>query len=177
MRLANLNRVRLIATGTLCALASLGLPLAAEGAPPPGVTVDPGSPSSHEYAIPLEQARTDASPGSSSPSSPGTRPPLFGSGVGHASAGTAPDSSGTPSGSSGGGSHKRSKAPDRGAANRPAADTRPGSAGVRLARLADAGAGSGSETLTVPLLGALGVLLVGALAGVALRRSRPKSAA
>ncbi len=70
---------------TVC-LAVLAVAPAPAGAVEPGVHVDPGSPAGKEYALPLEQARRDASGGrsgdlSSSDSGQGGGSKLFGEGI------------------------------------------------------------------------------------------------
>jgi hypothetical protein len=57
-------------------LAATGVAVAATGSGlPPGVHLDPGSPASHEYAIPLSAARSAGTPG------PPTGGQLFGAGI------------------------------------------------------------------------------------------------
>jgi hypothetical protein len=81
----------------LIVAAASGLAIAGS-APPAGaqVFVDPGSPSGKEYAIPLEEARREASSGGGDfPVEQGERSaPLFGEGVDGASGGSGDGSSG-----------------------------------------------------------------------------------
>src|SRR5215213_8681592 len=67
------------------------------GATPPGLHVDPDSPGGKEYAIPLDQARDDATGGGSQYGGGGSGSHLFGVGVGGSDGG-----SGAGSGSDGG---------------------------------------------------------------------------
>src|ERR1700751_869920 len=52
----------------------------ANGGPPPGVHVDPGSPAGKQYQIPIPAARQETSGSTGSANSDGSNPPLFGGG-------------------------------------------------------------------------------------------------
>jgi hypothetical protein len=136
------------------------LPSAALGQ---GVTIDPGSPTGKEYAIPVEQARREAAVGSrTDPIAPSDRSaPLFGQGV---TRDTRSSSGGDAAGTSGGGSGTGGSGTTSG--DQPAGTSplgqispRPVNAGTSAAPLALAAGG-------------LGVLVLGGVAGLALRRRR-----
>ncbi|MEA2469144.1 MAG: hypothetical protein QOE38_142 [Thermoleophilaceae bacterium] len=156
----------------------LGAPSA--GATPPGVHVDPSSPGGKEYAIPLDQARNDAtggggtqSPGSSTGGGSGTH--LFGVGVGH-SGGGGSGSSGSGSGSAsashgskrGGSRHNGST----GAGSRRSA----GSARLSALNLAAANPEAGPQTPLLVLGASAGIIFAGVLLGLMLRRRRTPGA-
>jgi hypothetical protein len=130
-----------------------------------GVTVDPGSPSGKEYAIPLTSARRDAAAGGKTSTTPksGSKAssPLFGEGVGD------------PAGSSSG-SKPRGNGPSKGQRKSRTRSTprAPGSnvvdRAVRPVAASVPNGGSGS-TLTIAAV-ALSVLLLGGVIGSIARR-------
>ncbi len=153
-------------TRPLIALAAV-LVLAGPAQAQNGVTVDPGSPTGKEYAIPLDAARRDAAPGGD-----GRRPlagrqrdaPLFGEGVGDDGAGSEaaaekavashePDAVAPPSKA-----RRRPAPPSRAAPRSPPSSARP-----RPCPRA------GSSPLTIVAV-ALSVLLLGAVIGSIARR-------
>jgi hypothetical protein len=145
-----------------------------------GVTVDPSSPSGREYALPVDSARQDGGAkrdrGTPSPSTSTTRQdgaeadgdaPLFGVGIGD---------DGAPDGSAGARTTKR--APKHPAKTTTTATTPAATTPVEATRTttvaaaaapSDGGGGGGGGTLALIVVGVLGV---GALAGVGLRRAR-----
>lgn len=130
------------------------------GAVEPGVTVDPGSPSAKEYALPLEAARRDASGESGKPVAPGERDaPLFGAGVTRKRSGAAA----VVTASSAGG-------PDDPGSGGAAGGTGDQGAEANRAAARDDGDGSGSSTALIG--GGIGVLLLGLIGGVVLRAMR-----
>jgi hypothetical protein len=143
----------------LAALAAMAGPTAAS-ALEPGVRVDPGSPAAKEYALPLEQARQSAVPGSS------TKATLFGAGIK------------PPGGSSGGGSRGSSgtgASPRSGAS---AARPRGGPASLDpvLPSAALPAASSHNDGSTLALLGGgVAVLILGGFGGTVLRHNRRPS--
>jgi len=154
--------------GVVLVLALTAPPAAAQDE----VFVDPDSPSGREYAIPLEEARRNAaSGGPPSRVQPGERSAeLFGAGVGED--GGPPGSAGDPR-QGGGGSDSApgtGGAGDGGAGAVPGADG-PGTAGERSGgSLREATtAGSQGDVLLVGAIG-VGVLALGAIAGLAGRR-------
>lgn len=140
-----------------------------------GVTVDPGSPAGKEYALPIEQARRDATDGDDAGRAPGGgKPaPAFGEGVrpgsqtdrtpGAVSSGRGPDD-------------KQDSASATGSAPAPSTTSK------QRARerdnidraLISAGAGNGGESdgSLVLLLGGVAVMIFGVAAGLLLRRGR-----
>lgn len=153
------------------------------------MTVDPGSPSEKEYAIPITKERRDASAsqGKDAPVKKNDRSaPLFGQGVGEGGAGTEPQAAPTDPGSGGtsgsaGSTDRAGSSSDRGADRSPtgtpegaAKDDASGSVGGRVRALA-----SSPNSEPGPLGGALaigaGAGLIGlaaVLGGIALRRRR-----
>jgi hypothetical protein len=141
--------------------------------------VDPGSPSGHEYAIPLDQARGNAAgggsgSGGSQPTGSGTQgqsgAPLFGVGVGSGS-GSGSGGSGTGSGGSHGkpGSHAGRATGTGGSAN---GGSRSRSTPLTRSAIDTAAASprvSAGSTLLVGGIAAA-VLIAGALLGLTLRR-------
>jgi hypothetical protein len=144
-----------------------------------GVFVDPESPAGKEYAIPLEQARREATPDALGPErGPGRAsaepPPLFGMGIGDGRRGGDSGSEGGsdagatgdgPSG--GGGGHGGRDAGDRNGTRGPASASA-SSSGLDGRRPAAATDASSASVLT----GAIGaaVLSAGVLVGFGLRR-------
>lgn len=132
-------------------------PAAAQGE---GVFIDPGTPSSKEYVIPIEQARRDAAHGSNTPMiTPGERSaPLFGEGV-------TPDGGATNAESSDGQTGGSATAADGTSGD--------GSAGpdasTQQASLRPTDGNSSVATLAL-IGGGVGVVLVGGVAGLLLRR-------
>lgn len=155
---------------------------AVAGAQTPGLHVDPDSPTGHEYAIPLDQARGSASPGSqSSGGSAGSgsqaAAPRFGVGVaagggsGHSGSGGS-GSGGSGSGGSGSNGGSGSGGASGGASHAGGSAARTVSAlGVRLD---SATANPASSIGTSLLVGgiAAAVLVLGAVAGLMARRGR-----
>lgn len=151
--------------------ASPAAPALAQGG---GVTIEPGSPSGKEYAIPLESARRDAARGGGDevvPTQQGERSaPLFGEGVGD-------DDDGRAETAPSGGSGSKGTAPDRGSkqgSERPeraagggggVQDAITGTRTVR-ASVPDGGLGSAATIGAV----ALSVLLLGGVLGSIARR-------
>ena len=82
--------MKAILVGTAAAAAFL-LPAGAAGAAGSGVHVDPGSPTSKEYQLPVAAARTEASGGGNG----GTNAPTFGAGITPSGQGKPAASSGT----------------------------------------------------------------------------------
>jgi hypothetical protein len=145
----------------LAAALVVGIPGAAIAAEP-GVHIDPGSPAGTEYALPLDQARHDATPpsgghagggsgggGGSSSGSGGST--LFGAGV------VSRASSGSPR--AGGGTRSSATAAKRPTARQQAGPSLPAAAST----------GSGADTSQGVLL-AIAVLAAGCLSGLAARR-------
>lgn len=148
-----------------------------------GVTIDPGSPSAKEYALPLETARRDATGDSDKPVSPGARTSEpFGVGVGPDSQSAAPSSTtGSGSTSSSGSkdaSSSKSSSPGSAAKTDAAAAGDTGKASATTGERASSSgpvteaqdSGVGSSTALVG--GGLGVLLLVAVGGAALRATR-----
>ncbi len=123
------------------------------------VFVDPDSPSGREYELPIDRARERAAPKTQKQRrSPGTRDaPLFGAGVEADDAGTTPPQA--PREPSGAGD----RTTDDVAAERAAA-------GAAAERRAQAAAPDGVTGLAAVLGAGAGVLLVGGLVGLLLRR-------
>jgi hypothetical protein len=132
--------------------------------PEPGVFIDPESPSSKEYDIPLERARRGADPGTDpdSPVGQGQRgvAPLFGAGITAASGG---DETGDGAGPGGG----RRNGDDQGSGTATSGD--PPAAVVEAATNPTRPAGDGGTSLAIVGI-ALAVLLAGSGAGWLLRR-------
>jgi hypothetical protein len=124
----------------------------------PGLHVDPSSPGGKEYAIPLDQARGDAAGGPAGTAKPpdsgsgSTEGPLFGVGVGSSD------------GDAGAGKKPRDQQTPR----RSAPSSSPKSTALDLASVANTP--SGDPELLWILGPALGLILVGALFGMVLRR-------
>lgn len=151
------------------------------GATPPGLHVDPNSPGGKEYAIPLDQARDQATGGGSQSSGGGSGSHLFGVGVGGSggggsgSAGTASSGGGggsTSGGSSSGGSHGSGGSGH----SRASGSTGAGSGGShnRLSPLNVAAANpeSGAQAPLLVLGGSAGIVFAGVLLGLMFRRRR-----
>jgi len=131
---------------SLCGLGAMPAMAAAQA---DEVFVDPQSPSGKEYAIPIDRARSEAAPKSKGPASGASQSPLFGDGVGTDDAPA-----------SGNGSAAASERPgDR----QPAAQPPP--AVLRAQAAAPDGSANG-----VMLAVAAGVLLIGTLIGLFVRR-------
>ena len=152
---------------------------AVAGAQTPGLHVDPDSPTGHEYAIPLDQARGNAAPGSDaaggSPGSGGqAAAPRFGVGVaGAGKAGAGHAGSGPDSGGSGGSSGSGSVGANGG--GRGSDGKVPATLGsLRLDTASANPPGSVGTSLLVAGIAAA-VLLLGALAGLLARRGRTSS--
>jgi hypothetical protein len=131
-----------------------------------GVSVDPDSPAGVEYAVPLDQARRDAT-GTAGGGSAGTDhgQPLFGVGIERASAGSGGGGGAKGSGGSGrsagtGGSSGGGTQAGAGEAGRNGASA----AAIEVA----ASGGSSTGMLSAGIAG--GVLLLGLLGGLGLRR-------
>jgi hypothetical protein len=158
-------RMRILLPAVLAAAGLAAMPGAAV-AQEPGVVVDPGSPAGKEYAIPVARARREAgvdrATSGSSGSSTQAKPELFGAGISpRKAAPTKPektgskssesDSGGAPAGGGGGSSSGGSGGPGAAAAaavqSRPSANALPWLAGPAAA-----------------------VLLIGAAAGLLMRR-------
>jgi hypothetical protein len=132
--------------------------------PEPGVFIDPRSPSSKEYDIPLERARRGADPGTDpdSPVGQGQRgaAPLFGAGITAAGGG---DETGDGAGPGGG----QRNGDDQGSGTATAGD--PPAAVVEAATNPTRPTGDGGTSLAIVGI-ALAVLLAGSGAGWLLRR-------
>jgi hypothetical protein len=147
----------------------IALILAALAAPPAsaqedGVFVDPESPAGKEYAVPLEEARRQASGASAGDSrgDGGGGQPLFGVGIEPVPRQTEAGE-GTQSGGGGGGNADEAQGPDRVAPS------------GQSAAAVEAAASDGSDGLLTAGIAA-GVLVAGLLAGLVLRRLlRPRS--
>jgi hypothetical protein len=153
---------------TLAALAAgcMGGQATAFAAVEPGVHIDPGSPATKEYALPLEQARKTAAPGSSAQTT------LFGAGIkppGGSSGGGRPRGSSGGAGSSRSGAGAASLRSGAGAASQ--LDPALTSAALRAASR------SGDDGSTLALLGGgVAVLILGGFGGTVLRHNRRPSA-
>jgi hypothetical protein len=119
-----------------------------------GVHVDPGSPSQHEYALPVSAARTEAAGGGHS-SGPGSGSQLFGNGV-------------TPS--SGGGSSSGSHGSHPGSASAGGLSGNGTRASYSLASRSGSSGGNGGGSWVPLAAGGALVLLLGGGGGLALRR-------
>jgi len=129
-----------------------------------GLHVDPSSPGGKEYAIPLDQARGDAAGGPAA----STKPPSGGSDSGSDSS-TGPLFGVGVKSSKGGSGHKQ------GSAGKPhrrdgAAPSTVAPAGTQLDRTAAAAPAAGGDSVLWFLGPALGIVLVGGLFGLLLRR-------
>jgi len=151
-----------VSAGALAILAFVAAPGAT--AAEPGVHVDPGSPAGKEYAIPLDQARNDATPSGGGHSgargsSPGSA--LFGQGIRPPAS-----SSHSKGGSAGGGARGGSStaAPVLGKSGE-----RQRQAGVVAL---PAAASTGRVDTGLPLILAIAVLAAGCLGGLASRTVR-----
>ena len=120
-----------------------------------GVQVDPDSPPAVEYALPLAEARGDAAPAADAgdATEAGAPPPAFGSGI-------------TPKADRAGASGSGDRGAGSQRADAPGRSGEPSAARPPAARPGDVG---GSATL-YSLGAAAGILLVGGLVGLALRR-------
>lgn len=143
-----------------------------------GVTVDPGSPSGKEYALPIDRARAQAAKGGSG--SDAQKAPLFGEGVDGDGAGPTAGRGGSAAdrGSSAGG---RGSSRDRAGGTRGAAspmdDLESGgsgssddSASANDRRLLRAQAAEGGLGIGASIGAGIGILLIGGLIGLWLRR-------
>jgi hypothetical protein len=153
---------------------AVGAPHAGAQEPEPGVTIDPDSPSSREYDIPLENARRNAQPGRDrdTPVPQGQRvAPLFGEGISSPDEGDA-----EPGGADAGGvkSETSSKRRPR-AANKPPGEDAGPPATVRLAVSNPGAPNGGVSTSVLVLAGGALVVGLGAGAGVILRRRASRS--
>ncbi len=145
----------------------------AQTKPEPGVTVDPGSPSGKEYALPFDRARKDAAPAASgrrgnSSSGGDATTALFGAGVSRDRAATAARADGRGGTQGGGGNGGAGREGDTAPGSSTSGSTPARSAAVTRASASTLGAGLGQTAAIVGI--ALGVLLLGGGAGFALRR-------
>ena len=150
-------------TRSLALLCAFAVFVPAAAAQEDGVTVDPGSPSGKEYALPIDRAREEAATRDKKGSG-SQKAPLFGEGVGGEGAGS-PAGGGDPA--SGNAGRPGASEP---AVDRPAADLaagRPGEQVTLRTRAADADGGLG---LGASITAALAILLAGGLIGLWLRR-------
>ncbi len=128
------------------------------------IFVDPDSPSGKEYALPIDRARQQSAPQAPRRASGGAPQPapLFGSGVGEDRAAT--------------GAAAPRRGSDRGGERAAAGDTaaakasQPAQRRAAAERRTQAAAPQGSGGLVAIAGACVGVLLIGALAGLALRR-------
>lgn len=129
------------------------------------VFVDPGSPSGKEYALPLDQARQQGASESQKAPSAAARgnAPLFGEGVGGERSATGGERGQASRGGDGGASAAAGAAD----AKRSAAEGAPADAAGKRISQAAAPAGTG---IGVILAAGAGVLVLGALLGLLLRR-------
>jgi len=126
----------------------------------PGVTIDPGSPSAKEYALPVDSARRDASGQPAKAVTPGARDaPLFGEGI-------KPDKRGSGGRVEGSSVGKGDKIADT---NRGSIDA---SAAAPSARLSSSGDDDDAGSTTTLIAGGGGVLLLAILGGLGLRAVR-----
>ncbi len=143
---------------------------AAAGAQDASGRYDPESPAGKEYAIPLEDARSDAgggSPKGRGGTSEGGAPPLFGAGV-EPAAGEGGDAGGG-SGSAG----KPEDRPGRGSGDAPArGDSSPPSTAPQGTEVRRSSVPPGDSAEPTALLIGFGAVALGLLAGVAMRRRR-----
>jgi hypothetical protein len=170
--------VRRIGLGLLLFLLLAAPPAA--GQDEEGVFVDPESPAGKEYAIPLEQARREATPDAlgregGAGSASAEQPPLFGMGIGDGRrGGDSGSEGGSDAGAIGdgpsGGGRGHGGGPDVGdrSGSRDPASAGGSSSGLDGRRPAAAANGSSASVLT----GAIGVAVLGAgvLVGFGLRR-------
>ena len=153
-------------------LALIPLFLAAVAAPPAGaqqdgVFVDPESPAGKEYAVPLDQARGEASGQVGSASGNAA---LFGEGIEPAGGGSAASRNGDRAGKPGTGSRKGEGDSRQGEGESREGDAAPSPAGVGQSSAAiEAAAADGSNGLLIAGIAAA-VLVGGLLAGFGLRR-------
>ncbi len=129
-----------------------------------GVHFDPESPAGTEYALPLSEARKDASGQGGSDREPGAAPPLFGVGVSKAGAG-AQEGTAPPAGENRGGAQDGEReSPGRGSEDAPAA----GSVGASEDPVLQAGDGysAGSALAWVAAIVLLGGCLALGLRGL-----------
>jgi hypothetical protein len=165
---------RRLATVVAAAL-TLTAPAAAQE---PGVFVDPDSPTAKEYALPLESVRRQADPGTPSDAAvpQGQRvSPAFGEGIEPAASqgGTAAGGSAGSDGTRGGGARDGGDASDETAASGTSGAADDAAEATVRAATANPGAPGGDVGDTLAIAGgALAVLLVGAGAGLLLRRRR-----
>jgi hypothetical protein len=143
-----------------CVLAALGLMMAAgeASAQSDGVFVDPDTPAGKEYALPLDKARHDVAPSSGSESGDTE---LFGAGISKRDGGGG-NGDGKGSGATG----------DRGGDGKQGSSQGDAAIDARSVAKAAASSGSGISSGWLTALIALGVLLVGGVAGLSLRALR-----
>ena len=168
-----------MAGATVLALLAIAAPAAAQD---DGVVVDPDSPSGKEYAIPLENERRLADPGTEpgAPTQQGARTsPLFGAGIsGSGTSGAGSGASGSSAAHPDAPASKRSggRARARSRSGPAAGAERPDTPAVVRAAAGNPGAPTGGIG-TLLLIGAVGAgtLLVGGAAGLLLRRRANRS--
>lgn len=173
-RVASVTMRSLVATASVLLAVMLlgpGQALAQTLSLPPGVHIDPGSPASKAYQIPLPSARSEAAGGSGvTPAGSSSNPPLFGVGITPASGSSG--ASGEHSAGTQGAT--KSRTTSHAASNASATATRATDPPVLPPAPAVAGGGAagkvgGSAWLPLVIGGAL-VLLIGGGGGLALRR-------
>jgi len=145
----------------LCALAMTAS--AAVAAAEDEIFVDPGSPSGEEYALPVDSARKQAA-GDAQARSDNKSAPLFGEGVGDATAGPAAGGGSVGGGGAGGDAARTSGGAREPRSSRTGAGTRPA---LRAQAAAVDGGGVGLAAVGGT---AAGVLLLGGAIGLLLRR-------
>jgi hypothetical protein len=128
-----------------------------------GVTVDHNSPSAKEYAIPLDEARGDATGGATRSGSDSTPQP-FGQGV--TTPERSPSSSGPPS-------RKRDKKAGTSTTAKPSTSTSDADPTRTVAAVPAGGDGGGSSSGQALAGGAALVIVAGGAAGLWARRRRP----
>jgi cobalamin biosynthesis Mg chelatase CobN len=167
----------------LCALVAAAFAVTAPVAvaQEPGVTIDPGSPTGKEYAIPVQSARQQAAK-SKKKKKANAPTPLFGEGVDDNRTGAATPPATTPKKATTSNGSSRTKRADRKAAERAAADARARAAAtqaaaahqLRLERARELRAQASTPDGGIGVGGIVGlgvaVLLVGGLIGLWLRR-------
>lgn len=177
---------RLLCSALICALS--GLSPSPALAQEDGVTVDPG-PADKEYAIPLDDARKRVAPSGRSGSAPASareqesvEPPVFGAGVGDDASlpdeaggeGTSASTADTARAGSGrkGEADRADRSSDPSPGRLPATDRSTARDRETVARLATNTGDTGSSLPTSMTIGAIaaGLLILGAAAGLALRR-------
>ena len=146
------------------------------GAQEEGVFVDPDSPTGKEYAIPFESERRRADPSAASGGSSATqRAQLFGTGIvadaGAATASRAEDTA-TAARSSGSSGRRGGSGNAASDAGRPSGTDHDARAVVAAATRNPGAPSGGLSTVAIIGLVAAGALLIGAIAGLLLRRTR-----